>query len=226
MAFLFRQTNLSLRQFFGVCVFILFVAGLAYMAATGRLHWLVAAGAAVLPLLRRLPLLLRAIPIFRQLSGYARSAGWTQRAGQSSRIQTRFLAMTLDHDTGGMDGEVLEGGYIGKLLSSLALSDLMILRETCQVDPDSMQVLEAWLDRCHAEWRQDSESAGQQQGNTFTSSSMTEQEALDILGLMPGAPKEKIVEAHRRLIQKLHPDHGGSTYLAAKLNEAKEYLVR
>jgi hypothetical protein len=220
-----RQTNLSQRQFVAVCVFILFLGGLAFLAATGRLHWLVAVGAALLPLLRRLPLLLRAIPLFQQLSGYARSAGWTQRAGQSSKIRTRYLAMTLDHDTGGMDGEVLEGAYLGKLLSSLTLSDLRTLHGTCMSDPDSLQVLEAWLDRCHPDWRQNTDHAGQQNSNTYTSSSMTEQEALDILGLPPGAPKEKIVEAHRRLMQKLHPDHGGSTYLAAKLNEAKEYLL-
>jgi len=133
--------------------------------------------------------------------------------------------MTLDHDTGGMDGEVLEGVYTGKLLSSLTPNDLMTLRDYCQSDQDSLQVLEAWLDRCHPDWRQDTEPGGQQHTNTFTGSSMTEQEALDILGLESDATKDKIIEAHRRLMQKLHPDHGGSTYLAAKLNEAKEYLL-
>lgn len=222
---MFKQTNLSLRQFVAMCVFILFIFALAFLAATGRLHWLVAAGAAVLPLLRRLPLLLRAIPLFRQLSGYARSAGWTQRAGQASKIQTRFFTMTLDHDSGEMDGEVLEGTFQGKMLSSLTMSDLMILHRDCQPDPDSLQVLEAWLERCHPDWRQNADSAGQQNSRSFSSSAMTKQEAFEILGLESGASKEKIIDAHRRLMQKLHPDHGGSTYLAAKLNAAKEYLL-
>lgn len=133
--------------------------------------------------------------------------------------------MTLDHDTGNMDGEVLEGDFMGRLLSSLALNDLMTLRRSCQQDPDSIQVLEAWLDRCHPDWRQGADSAGNEHASSHTSGAMTEQEALDILGLPLGAPKEKIIEAHRRLIQKLHPDHGGSTYLAAKLNEAKDFLL-
>ena len=214
-----------MRRLVAMWVFILFIFALLFLAATGRLHWLVAAGAAVLPLLRRLPLLLRAIPLFRQLSGYARSAGWTQRAGQASKIQTRFLAMSLDNDTGDMDGEVLEGPFQGKMLSSLAMNELMILHRNCQSDPDSLQVLEAWLERCHPDWRQHAEPAGQQNSQRSSSGSMTKQEALEILGLEPGASKEKIVGAHRRLMQKLHPDHGGSTYLAAKLNAAKDYLL-
>ncbi len=222
---LLKNTNLSIRQFIALCVFSLFILVLIYLAVTGRLNWLVAVGAALLPLLRRLPLLLRTIPIIRQFSGYARNAGWTQRGGQSSRIQTRFLAMTLDHDSGEMDGEVLEGPYQGKLLSSLSLSDLMDLHQACQIDHDSLQVLEAWLDRCHSDWQEQTASGRQQYSNPGTSANMTTQEALEILGLDSGATRENIIAAHRSLMQKLHPDHGGSTYLAAKLNEAKDCLL-
>ena len=182
------------------------------------------AGAALLPLLKRLPMLIGTIPLLRKLANWSRQTRATGSTNQQSSIRTRFLAIDLDHDTGVMDGEILEGAMQGRILSALTMSELMTLREVCREDPESLQVLEAWLDRCHPSWREGTESeqstAAQNSNNT-----MSKEEALDILDLSAGASAEQIVAAHRRLMQKLHPDRGGSTYLAAKLNAAKDLLL-
>jgi hypothetical protein len=224
-SFFLKQTNLSFRQFVAICIFSLFVLVLGYLAITGRLHWLVATGAALLPLLRRLPLILRAIPLVNQLRGFARRTARPQNTGQSSKIQTRFFAMSLEHDSGDMDGEILQGSFRGHLLSSLSRSDLMVLYDECESDMDSLQVFEAWLDRYHADWREQYRGRDSSSSRTTIDGDMSEQEALNILGLDSNATRDNIIEAHRRLMQKLHPDHGGSTYLAAKLNQAKDFLL-
>ena len=154
--------------------------------------------------------------------------------GQSSAVRTRFLQMVLDHDSGEMDGEVLDGRFMGAWLSTLGLPEMLQLLDDYQKeDPQSASVLEAYLDRTQSEdwreragWRADfqSEADGRPQGPP-DDGPMDRREALEILGLEEGATPVQIREAHRRLMQKLHPDHGGSNYLAAKLNEAKDLLL-
>ncbi len=91
----------------------------------------------------------------------------------------------------------------------------------CRADQDSTNVLEAWLDRAHPGW-----SAHEDRHEEFPESdSIGARQAREILGVGPDAGREEIIEAHRRLIQKLHPDHGGSSYLAARINEAKRVLL-
>lgn len=157
-------------------------------------------------------------------------------AGQASEVRTRFLRMRLDHDSGDMDGEVLDGRYSGQLLSQLSLPELLDLLQDYQIaDAQSASVLEAYLDRTQPDWRDAAQAGGhydagegEAQGGSGPAGTgtMTRDEALEILGLEEGADPKAIREAHRRLMQKLHPDHGGSNYLAAKLNQAKDLLLR
>jgi len=205
----------------------LLVLGIAFLAATGRLNWIAAVAFALLPLLRRGWVLLRYLPFLRGL--YARhQAGQGQRppaSGQQSTVETRFLRMSLDHDSGDMDGEVLEGPYEGRFLSQMSRQALLDLLQQCQTaDDDSAALLEAYLDRHHGDWREGSEA---QQPHTGTAGGpMSEEEARAILGVEPGATQEEIIQAHRRLMHKLHPDRGGSDYLAAKINLAKDCLLK
>lgn len=199
---------------------------LIYLAATGRLHWLYALIASAIPLVYRLSVLLGLIPLIQRLRSlkhtFKSAAG--PAGGQSSAVQTRYLQMSLDHDTGAMDGEVLDGRFAGRHLSQMRLDELLLLLDECEAhDEQSAAVLRAYLDRVHGDRWQDQRAhtnAEQTDG-----SRMSRAEAYEILGLTPGAPVQEIIEAHRRLMQKLHPDRGGSTYLAAKLNQAKDLLL-
>jgi hypothetical protein len=152
-------------------------------------------------------------------------AAQTQRStGQVSRVRTAFLEMELDHDTGRMNGHVLAGSYQGASLDALDRATLMKLLS--EVDADSRDLLTAYLDRREPGWREDAhrdEGAGAWPGGA---GKMTEEEAYQILGLQPGASIEEIRRAHRSLIKKLHPDQGGTTYLAVRINEAKDVLLR
>lgn len=180
-----------------------------------------ALAALLLPLL--LPLILQSRAILRRLKAMQGPS-----PGQTSEVKTRYLRMTLDHDTGETSGQVLEGPYAGSLLEDLALEDLVSLWQECRrEDPQSAAVLESYLDRTQGDaWRESAEQrAGGGPGPGGGGGPMTKEEAYQILGLEPGASRGAVQQAHRRLMQKMHPDHGGSNYLAAKINEAKELLL-
>jgi DnaJ-domain-containing protein 1 len=151
------------------------------------------------------------------------------RKGQTSQVETRFLRMELDHDSGDMNGEVLEGAFAGRRLGNLDRAELIALwREVRAGDEESRAVLEAYLDRHQGEgWREEAGAGAGEEGGAASSASeaMSKEEAYGILGLEPGASESEIREAHRRLMLKVHPDHGGSNYLAAKINRAKELLL-
>jgi hypothetical protein len=138
-------------------------------------------------------------------------------------VTTATLAMRLDPATGALDGEVRRGRRRGRRLSALPLTQLLdLLAEVRRDDPESEPLLEAFLDRRHPGWRA---AGGDGDEDAAADGAMTERRALEILGLEPGADEAAIKAAHRRLMAQVHPDRGGSAWLAAQLNAAREYLL-
>ena len=147
--------------------------------------------------------------------------------GGASTVRSAALEMELDHATGEMNGIVLAGRFEGLTLNEMPLDDLLALRSEVVGDDDSIALLDAYLDRRFPAWREAGQAdAGAGQGGAAGSGAMDEKEAYQVLGLEPGASAAEIREAHRRLMKGAHPDGGGSTFLAAKINEAKDVLLR
>jgi DnaJ-domain-containing protein 1 len=164
-------------------------------------------------------------------SGFANIAGMfgglsgKRSPGQRSRVRSQFLDMTLDHDSGELSGQIVAGPNAGHSLDEFDLPQLTAMIPG--LDAESVPLLESYLDRRFPAWRQDAQgNAAGGQGRPAASGKMTNEEAYQILGLQPGAGRDEIGRAHRALMKKLHPDQGGSTYLAARVNEAKETLLR
>lgn len=146
--------------------------------------------------------------------------------GQSSTVRSALLEMHLDHETGDLDGVVLAGSLEGSRLSSLPEEALWELNAELAQDAESHALLEAYLDRRIPGWRDDAQRGpGSGHGAASGTGPMTKEEAYQILGLEPGAPAKDIRQAHRRLMKRVHPDSGGSTFLAARINQAKETLL-
>jgi len=146
--------------------------------------------------------------------------------GQVSRVRSAFVEMELDHDTGAMQGRILAGRHEGVPLEALDVPTLVACLP--EIDEESRALLMAYLDRREPSWREHAQGdAATGPGRSSGSSGkMTEEEAYQILGVQPGASAEDIGRAHRALMKKLHPDQGGSTYLATRVNEAKDILLR
>ena len=146
-------------------------------------------------------------------------------AGQVSRVRSAFLEMELDHDTGAMRGVILAGPREGTRLEALDVETLVGLMS--EIDDESRSLLAAYLDRRDAGWREHAQAdAAAGRGGGASRGPMTHEEAYQILGLEPGAKAEEIVRVHRTLMKRIHPDQGGTNYLAARVNEAKDTLLR
>jgi hypothetical protein len=195
------------------------LAGAVALAVTGRMHWLGAVFTALLVFARQaLPLLLRWFPMLLSLRNKSASA-----SGQTSTVETTLLRMQLDHDSGALQGEVLKGAFQGWRLADMDRQQLEQFLVYCRSeDVSSLQLLDSYL---HQRFPGESAFGGQQQAGSGSVSTMGRSEALAVLGLKDGATEEDIIAAHRKLIQKLHPDRGGNDYLAAQVNLAKDLLL-
>jgi hypothetical protein len=201
-------------------------------------------GGGILGMIGALILLLRGrVGIAAALAGMAASfAGWRQTgagwttfrtpgsrpgAGRVSTARSSMIEMRLDHDSGVMTGAVVAGSYSGRPVESLSRPDLLSLREElARDDPDGVKLLEAYLDRRFSGWRETDQSQGEPRRGAGAGGAMTRREAYEVLGLPQGAGAADIIRAHRALMKKFHPDHGGSTALAARVNQAKDVLMQ
>ena len=203
----------------------LIVTAILFFVLSGRLTWALLALPALLPWLMRARAAARMARNFQRMAGAARGTG---PSGQASNVETRFLRMTLNHDSGAMDGEVVEGAFAGRRLGDLDLEELLALLQACaEADPQSEQVLEAYMDRTQPDWREHLAAGSRTSGGGSSTwgGAMTRDEAVQVLGLESVASEEEIKAAYHRLMAGLHPDHGGSDYLATKLNQARDILL-
>ncbi|HLO75657.1 MAG TPA: molecular chaperone DnaJ [Magnetospirillum sp.] len=189
-----------------------------WLVLTGKVAGLVAVAAGASPWIARAIRLHGLWKMVRRMGIDLR--GGRPKAGGASQVATRFVRMDLDHDSGRLDGQVLEGSLRGRLLSSLGRDEAELLWREAAADAESARVLEAWLDRAWPDWR----DAGPQ-ASEAPRGGMSHDEAREILGVGPEAAPEDIRAAHRRLMQANHPDRGGSTWIAARINQARDLLL-
>lgn len=165
-------------------------------------------------------------PAWRRLRSLFGGALGGPQTGGSSTAETAFIRMQLDHETGAMTGTVLQGRFTGMRLDELGHAELLALLRECRAqDEEGARLVEAYLDRADPDWR--AELHGERAGAPPSGGGgdMTVEQAYAILGLSPGADAEAIRAAHHRLMKQLHPDHGGTDYIAGQINRARDVLL-
>lgn len=147
--------------------------------------------------------------------------------GNVSTVRSFYFSMELEHDTGMVTGNVVAGQYAGAELIDLGEYETRMLLAEVEGDADSLSLLESWLDANRAGWREYFAETAENNGDSGPSVAADPlAEAYAILGLEPGASDEEIRAAHRDLMKGVHPDHGGSSYLASRINAARDLLLR
>jgi hypothetical protein len=189
----------------------LLAAGAAYMLFRGRFEIALVLGGIAFPILRNGRI------------GRISFESDTPSGENTSAVRSRYIAMTLDHQSGEVTGKVIYGEFQGIDLINLGENETRRLLAAAQSDPDSLSLLETWLDKNRAGWRE--WFASHPEGNPSTA---IDEDAIayEVLGLKPGASAEEIRAAHRKLMMGVHPDQGGSNFLASKINEAKDRLLK
>ena len=225
MRIILRNSKLSVRQFFRFYFLTLFGIFFIYLAITGFFNPLLAFLAVLVPFLMRfitwVPRSLQLFSLFKKVQNFTSEQSSDDQ--KISEINTKYLHMVLFHESGKMDGDVLEGKYVGVKLSQLDFEQILELRKECSHDLDSRNLLEAFLDREYIKWREKRDDSSET--DDIISGAMNRSQAFEILGLPQEATRDQVIQAHRKLMQRLHPDRGGSTYLAAKINEAKSLIL-
>jgi hypothetical protein len=227
----------ALLLLFGVYQAIRFAAHAkpkVLIRATKMAAGLACFGLAALLLLRgNMEMALAAAGLGLWLAGWGATPQWLDRLrgkGRRSVLRSAMIEIEFDPASGAMEGSVLAGPFEGRRLNEMNPAELDALYKSCATnDPAGAHHLEVYFDRRFPGWRQASQGDANARGGgarTRNSGAMTEDEAYEVLGLQKGAPRDEITRAHRTLMKKLHPDQGGTTALAARVNEAKEILMR
>lgn len=201
----------------------LIASALIALTLTGRLSWIIAALGAMLPLLPRVARFI--FSMWPSINPYFQRF----QQNRQSNMRGRFINLQIDMLSGELQGEVLEGDFAGQQLQMMSLEQILLLLAHCKKqDMKSAALLEAYLDRQHAGWAESENSQYKSTKNEskFSDTEMNHQQALDILGLSSAATQKDILKAHKRLMQGLHPDRGGSDYLAKQINCARDLLLK
>ncbi len=219
------QTSQVNRQKYFKLALLYGAAGiLLVLVLTGRLPALFALAMAAIPWIQRVIMLRSAYNMFRSWQGGPVPGS---KPGQTSDVKTRYLEMALDHDSGEIAGTVIAGDFKGRNLDDMSIEELAELLNVCRrKDQQSASILETYLDRMRTDsWEEYVREHAEEHAPSGDADEMTREEALQILGLDESASREDIIEAHRVLMQRNHPDRGGSTWLAARINRAKDILL-
>lgn len=199
------------KSFIFKAVLFVLAAVIVVGVATGRMHWLSAVFAAMLPLLRfGFGSVMRFLPfLIRQNNGVA-------------SFKTEYLDVKFYIQEAKFTGSIIKGLHEGKALEALSTEELDEL-ETYYQSRDNKSY---YLIRIARQRRGANQQNSSQSNSPPPFSDPAVEEALQILGLSGNPSKEEIIQAHRRLINKLHPDRGGSDFLAARVNQAKDVLLK
>jgi hypothetical protein len=172
-----------------------------------------------------------ALGVLVGLLGWAIDAALSPRKPNASRVNTRFLKLTLDHRSGQVTGDIIDGPFANRRVESLRVDELVDLfvyykRE----DEPSARLIEAYLDRTSPTWRARYGADGTPKEDAYSASgraggAMSKSEALRLLGLTLGATPDEVRAAHRRKLQEHHPDRGGDPDMAARINQARDVLL-